>query len=654
MTYSRVILLACVLLAAGCRRQTEISVREFFKNPDSCAYRLSPNGSQIAFLKPAGKSHRLNLFVQSLAGGAAKSVTSEEDRDIAQRYIWKGEDQIVYFVDLVADQKCEWHVRCVDLKAEGNRVQDRTPCPLTDIIDELRDVPDQILVAVNGSVYRLNILTGCTDLVEQNPGDVAQWVTDKDGNVRAALSGDGVTLCLLTRQEHDVEFRQVLEMDFRESIFPTSYTFGEMGRATPFRFVTGTTVFLPGEKGGKPGLYALSNMKKKDGTPRDKYALVRIGLQNGEEIDDIYANADFDVDNIEASADGRVISAKFESWRDERHSLDLENGSMFGQLESQFPNDDVVITAYDRQGTKLIVERSSDQNPGEFYLFERAKGGLRKVKKLGERAPQLRNHLAPMTPIFFPSRDQRTINGYLTLPLGPKRTDLPLIVVPHGGPDWRNVWGFSRENREVQFFANRGYAVLQVNFRGSTGYGREFWEAGFKQWGQAMQNDITDGVLWAIGQKIADPKRIAIVGESYGGYAALAGITFTEEVHYAAAVDRAGLSDLLVLLAEYPKSAFPELRIKIGDPDQESEREILKYFSPALQAQRISTPLLIAQGKYDGVVDPDQSTEMRNALANQGIHIKTLCLPEGHIFQNEENLIAYYEAVDAFLKEHLK
>jgi dipeptidyl aminopeptidase/acylaminoacyl peptidase len=267
----------------------------------------------------------------------------------------------------------------------------------------------------------------------------------------------------------------------------------------------------------------------------------------------------------------------------------------------------------------------------------------------------LKGHLAPIEPICFVSRDHRVINGYLTLPLDRKRTNLPLIVVPHGGPWWRNVWGFTRENQEVQFFANRGYAVLQLNFRSSMGYGREFWTSGFKEWGQAMQNDVTDGVLWAIGHKIADPRRIAIVGESYGGYAALAGIAFTQEVHYVAAVDRAGISDLLLLFKEYQGySMLPQLRDKIGDPDQAPDNEMLAKYSPITHSDRITTPLLIALGTFVQVVAPEQSATMYEDLKRQRMKPEIKYLPEGHIFQNEENLITYYETVDAFLKKHLR
>ena len=639
------------LLLAGCHRYREVAAREFFKNPESSAYRLSPSGKLVSFLKPSGKAGRLNLFVQPTTESKARCVTSEEERDITAYYFWKDESHIVYFICVFGDDaRSTWHIRCVDLTAQDNPVQDRTPAGFNDMIDEFREDQRRILILVRGNAVKLDILSGETELVQTNPGDVQQWIPDEHGNILAALAGGGLDICLLTRRDPHGDFIKVLDMDFRESISPKSYNFG-VGEGHPLGLLSSSSVVvLSGDTKGRTVLYALSNMKTKSGKYRDKYALVEIDPNTGDEIEERYANSDFDVNDMEVSKRGG-IAAKFITWRNERQCLDGQIDSWYRQLQKHFSSDDVQIIAHDDAETRLIVQRSSDQNAGEYYLFTPATGDL---KKLGESWPQLKGQLARIKPISFVSRDNRTINGYLTLPLGHKPTNLPLIVIPHGGPWWRNVWGFNRENREVQFFANHGYAVLQINFRSSTGYGREFWAAGFKQWGRAMQDDVTDGALWAITQKIADPKRIAIVGESYGGYAALAGITFTQGVHYAAAVDRAGISDLLMLFGEYQNDvSCDQLRVEIGDPNQESDRQLLENFSPALQCDKINTPLFLAHGTYDQQVPPEQSATMCDAMEKQGKDVQILWLAEGHIFQNEENLIAYYEAVDGFLKKHL-
>jgi len=257
-----------------------------------------------------------------------------------------------------------------------------------------------------------------------------------------------------------------------------------------------------------------------------------------------------------------------------------------------------------------------------------------------------------MKPISYTSRDGLTIHGYLTLPRGIKAEKLPVVVNPHGGPWARDYWGF---NPEVQFLANNGYAVLQMNFRGSTGYGREFWEASFKQWGRTMQDDISDGVKWLIDQGIADPGRIAIYGGSYGGYATLAGLTLTPEL-YAAGVDYVGVSNMFTFMKTIPPYWKPMLDMlyeMVGDPQADSL--MLAEVSPVLQADKIIAPLFVAQGANDPRVNKDESDQMVAALKARGIDVEYMVKDnEGHGFRNEENRFDFYRAMIAFLDKHLK
>lgn len=238
------------------------------------------------------------------------------------------------------------------------------------------------------------------------------------------------------------------------------------------------------------------------------------------------------------------------------------------------------------------------------------------------------------------------------MPVGRKAENLPCVVNPHGGPWARDGWGF---NPEAQFLANRGYCVLQMNFRGSTGYGRQFWEASFGQWGLTMQDDITDGVQWLTAQGIADPKRIAIYGGSYGGYATLAGITYTPDL-YAAAVDYVGVSNLLTFMNTIPpywKPMLDKMHSMVGDPERDLER--LVATSPALNADKIQTPLLIAQGAHDPRVNKDESDQMVAALQARGVNVEYLVKDnEGHGFHNDENKFEFYERMEQFLALHLK
>jgi len=261
------------------------------------------------------------------------------------------------------------------------------------------------------------------------------------------------------------------------------------------------------------------------------------------------------------------------------------------------------------------------------------------------------NELAPMKPIQYTSRDGMTIPGYLTLPVGAKHENLPVVVNPHGGPWARDGWGF---NPEVQFLANRGYAVLQMNFRGSTGYGKEFWQASFKQWGRTMQDDITDGVEWLKEQGIADPSRIGIYGGSYGGYATLAGVTFTPEL-YACGVDYVGVSNIFTWMAaipEYWKPYREMLYEMVGHP--ENDKELLESVSPFFHVDRIQVPMLVAQGANDPRVPKAESDQIVEQLRARGVEVEYMVKDnEGHGFANEENRFDFYRAMESFLGQHL-
>jgi dipeptidyl aminopeptidase/acylaminoacyl peptidase len=278
------------------------------------------------------------------------------------------------------------------------------------------------------------------------------------------------------------------------------------------------------------------------------------------------------------------------------------------------------------------------------------------LNKITEVSPWINeDDMANVTPIKYKSRDGLTIHGYLTLPKGytmENAKNLPVVVNPHGGPWARDNWGF---NPEIQFLANRGYAVLQMNFRGSTGYGREFWTISFKQWGLTMQDDITDGVIWLIDQGIADAEKIAIYGGSYGGYATLQGIVVTPEL-YAAAVDYVGVSNLFTFMKTIPPYWKPFLDMMyemVGNPVADSAQ--LAATSPALNADKIITPLFVAQGANDPRVNINESDQMVNALKERGIDVEYMVKDnEGHGFRNEENRFDFYRAMEKFLSAHLK
>jgi len=364
----------------------------------------------------------------------------------------------------------------------------------------------------------------------------------------------------------------------------------------------------------------------------------------------VYQNPDVDVDGLAYSKKRKVLTyVSYTTARQERKYLDPKTEKMFSTLEQKLPGYQIDEAGNDLDENQFIFSAISDRTPGTRWLFNTQTGDL---TKLADVAPWLKeDQLAPRKPIEYASRDGLTIHGYLTLPLGREAKNLPVVVNPHGGPWARDEWGY---NPEVQFLANRGYAVLQMNFRGSTGYGRKFWEASFKQWGKKMQDDITDGVQWLIKQGVADPKRIAIYGGSYGGYATLAGVTFTPDL-YAAAVDYVGPSNMFTFMNTIPPYWKPYLDMfheMVGDPVK--DKELLESESPVMHVDKIKTPLFVAQGAQDPRVNKAESDQMVASLKKRGVTVEYMVKEnEGHGFHNEENKFEFYGAMEKFLGEHL-
>jgi dipeptidyl aminopeptidase/acylaminoacyl peptidase len=302
-----------------------------------------------------------------------------------------------------------------------------------------------------------------------------------------------------------------------------------------------------------------------------------------------------------------------------------------------------------------VVHSGSDRTRGAYWLLdvEGDQGDGLRLEHLFDAAPWLvEDELAEVRPIRYESRDGLSIHGYLTLPAGREPRDLPLVVHPHGGPWARDEWGF---DPELQFLASRGVAVLQMNFRGSLGYGRAFWEAGFRQWGLSMQDDVTDGARWAIEQGIADPERIAIYGGSYGGYATLAGITKTPEL-YACAISYVGVSNLFTWIEAFPPYWKPFLEMiheMVGHPERDAEQ--WRATSPLFQVASIRVPLLVVQGAQDPRVKKEESDQIVAALQDRDVPVQYLVKDnEGHGFSNEENQFEFYRAMESFLTEHLR
>lgn len=325
---------------------------------------------------------------------------------------------------------------------------------------------------------------------------------------------------------------------------------------------------------------------------------------------------------------------------------------MYERLQKELEGYEVAITSSTKAEDKFMIRTYSDRSLGDYYIYDRNTDALTHIVEVSPWLTE--DEMAAMKPIQYTTRDGMTIHGYLTLPRGLEEAkNLPVVVNVHGGPWARDVWGF---DAEAQFLANRGYAVLQMNFRGSTGYGRQFWEASFDQWGLSMQDDVTDGAKWLIEQGIADPERIAIYGGSYGGYATLQGLVKDPEF-YACGVDYVGVSNLFTFMNGIPPYWKPFLEMMhemVGDPGNPEDSTRMAATSPALNADKIVAPLFIAQGANDPRVVKSESDQMVEAMKQRGVDVQYMVKDnEGHGFRNEENKFDFYGAMEAFLAKHI-
>lgn len=599
-----------------------IPLEDFFRNPEKVAFRISPDGEHLAFMQPW--ENRMNIFVQKIGEEKLTQVTFSKERNI-QGYFWKNNSRLVFLQDKGGNEN--FHLFAVDL--DGKNQTELTPGDevKADIIDDLEDNDKEMIIGLNKrnpqifDAYRINIETGDMKLVAENPGNITGWLTDNKGNIRVATSTDGINVSVLYRENEADEFSELITTNFKESFSPLFFDFDDKH------------------------LYVSSNVG------RDKAAIIKYDPSSKREINLMYEHPEVDVSSLLRSKKRKVITGViYTTDKSHYHFFDKTRRELQEKLGARFPGYEVGINGSNKNEDKMLLYVGSDRNYGSYYYFDQTNGD---IKKLADISPWLdENHMAEMKPVKYMSRDGLAINGYLTLPKGVEAKNLPVVINPHGGPWARDEWGF---NPEVQFLANRGYAILQMNFRGSVGYGREFWESSFKQWGLTMQDDITDGVNWLIKSGIADPKRIAIYGASYGGYATLAGITSTPDL-YACAVDYVGVSNLFTFMSTIPPYWKPYLEMMyemVGNPEE--DKELMTAASPVFHVDKIKCPLFIAQGANDPRVAKAESDQMVEALKKRGIDVPYMVKDdEGHGFANEENRMDFYREMETFFAKYLK
>ena len=631
LTFIVSMLIGVSLLTGSCEMQKKpekaklIPLEDFFKNPDRTRYQISPDGKYYSYMAPY--ESRLNVFVQERGKPEAMRLTAETDRDVAG-YFWPNNDQILY----VKDDGGNENYKLYGVNIDGSNLVCFTDFEnvRTQIIDDLENIPDEVIIGMNKrnpqafDPYRLNIKTGEMEMLAENPGNIQGWMFDHNGKLRVAIAiVGGVNTSTMYRETEQDEWKDVLTTSFKDDLSPRFFTFDNKN------------------------VIATSNLG------RDKSAVVEFDIANGKEVEVLYENADYDVQGIYFSRKRKVMtSASFTSWKRERHFFDDETRKLFERLNKDLGEYELGISAVSKNEDVYIVRTYSDRSLGAYYIYDKKTD---KIEKITDVSPWIdENEMAKVFPIKYQTRDGLTIHGYLTLPKGyTKETakNLPFVVNPHGGPWARDGWGF---NPEIQFLANRGYGVLQMDFRGSTGYGKEFWEISFKEWGKTMQDDITDGTQWLIDKGIADPERIAIYGGSYGGYATLMGLVKEPDL-YAAGVDYVGVSNMFTFMNTIPpyweplRQMFYEM---IGNPQADSL--MLREVSPVFHADKIVAPLYVAQGRNDPRVNVDESDQMVDAMKTRGIDVEYLVKDnEGHGFRNEENRFDFYRAMESFLNKHL-
>jgi dipeptidyl aminopeptidase/acylaminoacyl peptidase len=618
--------------ATDATAQTPLIPRQaFFGNPEKAHARLSPDGKQLAYLAPV--DNVLNVWVGPVDDIAqAKPVTKDTHRGI-RGFFWAYTSQhILYSQDKDGDE--DYHIYAVNL--DTGDIQDLTP--IEEINAQIEGVsqrfPEEILVGINDrderyfhDIYKINIITGEKELVQLNPG-FAGFLTDDDYRVRFAINFTPDAGQVILQPEGE-EWKEFL------AIGPTD------------AMTTGPAGF---DKTGDI-LYLL------DSRERNTAALKAIDLKSGE-ITLIAEHPRADISGVMSHPTEKTIEAV--SYTYERTEWKVLDDAIQGDLDylRSVQDGELIVTSRTLDDKFWNVAFMMDDGPVRFYIYDRA---AKQANFLFTSQPALEKlPLVKMHPVVIRSRDGLDLVSYLSLPresdpenTGRPKQPLPMVLNVHGGPWARDSWGYDPEH---QLFANRGYAVLSVNYRGSTGFGKEFINAANKEWAGKMHDDLIDAVQWAIEEKIALPNKVAIVGGSYGGYATLVGLTFTPDV-FACGVDMVGPSNLITLLENPPPywmPFMPVMKERVGDWTTEEGREFLQERSPLFKVENIQKPLLIGQGAKDPRVKQAEADQIVEAMNQRNIPVTYLLYPqEGHGLARPENRFAFYAVQEAFLAENL-
>lgn len=622
--------------------QSPIPIEDFFRREQLGSPQLSPSGRYLVTVVPVG--NRRNIAVLDLEQRKAWPITAEKDRDVSG-VVWASEDRLLFFMDndgnesngifavdrdgqrartlIAPPEVAARNGQAIVLNAAIVSLMDSDPRKV--LISASRPTPEGIVV----DLETLDIYSGKRQVKRRNPGGIVQWVADENGALVGAVRIKGTSSTFLRWDEANEKW-----MEWSTSSI-------DRPGWVPAWFSRGLDRW-----------YAASWVNP-DGSLRDKAGIFRLDPNTQKLGELVFEHPDVDVSSVIGSRKSdQLIGVTINAEKLEQRFLDPAWSKLVAPLAARFPAARVTLTSASRDENRLLFTVWSSTDPGRFFLFDRSKGIF---EELGPSRPWLKPEtLAPMRPVKIAVRDGLVLPGYVTSPRSSGSSELrpkPMVVMPHGGPRARDSYGF---DPMVQLLANRGYTVLQVNFRGSVGYGREFDRAGWREWGGRMQDDITDAVKWAIEQKIADPQKVCIFGASYGGYSAMMGLATTPEL-FRCGINYVGVTDIPLMLETIPLAweiAREELTLQVGDRKTELER--LKRTSPVNLAGQIMAPVLMAYGSRDPRVVLDHGRRMEAALKAEGVPVELIVKKnEGHGFAKFENQVEWAQRVIDFLAQHL-
>jgi dipeptidyl aminopeptidase/acylaminoacyl peptidase len=593
-----------------------------FGNPERTSPQLSSDGKYLAYLAPDDKNV-LQVWLRTVGQEDDRIITADKKRGIRIFFWTYNANQLIYMQDADGDEN--FHLYSVNI--ESNIVRDLTPFQGVKAQPVGLDpkFPDRLLVGMNLNnpqtfdVYRVNLINGAVEFDTDNPGNIVSWTADVEFQIRAATAStpDGGS---------DLLFRETTEK--------------------PWEIIRH---WGPDEEGGPVSFSADSKTLYIEGNhDANAQRLIALDLATRQETV-IAEDRQYDVGELMIQPLTRVIQAvSFYKDKQEWKVLDPSIAPDFEAI-SKFRSGELYVSSRDLEDKNWLVAYTTDDGPVYYYAYNRES---KTFTFLFSNQPKLEGlQLASMQPIFYEARDGLIVHGYLTMPVGIPTRNLPTVLLVHGGPWARDTWGY---DPTAQWLANRGYAVLQINFRGSTGYGKAFLNAGNREWAAKMHDDLIDGVNWLVQKGISDPQKIAIMGGSYGGYATLVGLTFTPEV-FACGVDIVGPSNLITLLQTIPPYWEPikaSMYHRIGN--LETEEEFLKSRSPLFYADRIQKPLLIAQGANDPRVKQAEADQIVEAMRKTNVPVEyVLYTDEGHGFARPENRLHFYAIAEEFLAKYL-